>query len=186
MDLTQGFFVHLLGANALGSVAPEKGRFRSFLLASFNHFIYNQRRAAEAVRRGGGKEVLSLTGVDFDARYDREPVDLETPELLFQRSWVESLLAKVLARLADDYGAAGKSELFVLLEPHLTAREHAVSRAEIGRKLKLSAAAIAMSLHRMRRRYGELLREEVAFTVDDPAEVEDELKSLMSIVARTA
>jgi DNA-directed RNA polymerase specialized sigma24 family protein len=183
MDLTQGFVAHLLAADgALESVAPQKGRFRTFLLASFTHFMANQRRAAAAIRRGGGTEPMSLTGLDFNTRYDCEPADPETPELLFQRSWVESLLAKVRGRLADAYRAAGKSELFLILEPHLTGSEQAVSRVEIARRLNLSAAAVGMALHRLRHRFGEFLREEIALTVNDPDEVEDELRSLMAIV----
>lgn len=186
MDLTQGYFAHLLDGNALESVSPEKGRFRSFLLASFTNFISNQRRAATTIRRGGSTVTLSLTTIDFQTRYDREPVDRETPESLFLRSWVESLLMSVRTRLADDYRTADKGELFRLLEPHLSHRVDATPRAEICRQFNLSPAAVAMSLHRMRHRYGELLREEVAATVSDPAEVEDELRALMEIVSRTA
>ncbi len=186
MDLTQGFFVHLLDANALGAVTPEKGRFRSFLLASFKNFIANQRRAAATIRRGGGVATLSLTASDFKTRFDREPFHNETPEVCFQRSWVEALLQKVRSRLAEDYQKAGKQELFALLEPHLIQSADTVPRAEISRKLNLSAAAVAMSIHRMRRRYGELLRQEVSATVDNPADVEDELRTLMSIISRTS
>jgi len=183
LDLTQGFFAHLLDGNALGAVSPEKGRFRSFLLASFQNFMANQRRAENTIRRGGTVTILSLTADDFSTRFDREPFHNETPELSFQRSWVEALLQKVRARLAADYQQAEKHALFTLLEPHLLQRDDALSRTEIGRKLNLSSAAVAMSIHRMRRRYGELLRQEVAATVDDPAEVEDELRTLMAIVS---
>lgn len=186
MDLTQGYFTNLLGGDSLESVSPEKGRFRSFLLASFTHFIANQRRAANTIRRGGASKTLSLTHVDFQARYDRERASIQTPELLFERSWVESLLLSVRTRLAEDYRNAGKSELFVLLEPHLTYRDDAMPRTEISRKLNLSPGALAVSLHRMRRQYGELLLEEVAATVNDPADVEDELRALMEIVGQTA
>lgn len=183
LDLTQGFFVHLLDGNALGTVSPDKGRFRSFLLASFKNFMANQRRAEETIRRGGAVTTFSLTADDFGTRFDREPVHNETPELCFQRSWVEALLLKVRSRLAEDYQQAGKAILFKLLEPHLTQLGDAVPRAEVARQLNLSSAAVAMSIHRMRRRYGELLRQEVAATVDDPAEVEDELRTLMAIVS---
>lgn len=186
LDLTQGFFAHLLDAQALESVSPEKGRFRSFLLASFQNFIANQRRAAMTIRRGGNVKIFSFTADDFGTRFDREPFHSETPELCFQRSWVEALLLKVRTRLAEDYQQAGKADLFALLEPHLTQQGEIISRTEIGRRLNLSPAAIAMSIHRMRRRYGEILRSEVAATVDDPTEVEDELQTLMSIISRPA
>lgn len=185
MDLTQGFFTHLLGGNALDSVLPAYGRFRSFLLASFKNFISNDRRARNAKRRGGAVTIGSLTGSEFAVRYDREPVDEETPELLFERRWVETLLNSVRCRLADDYERAGKTELFRLLEPHLTFADDAIPRAEICRQLSLSSAAVAMSIYRMRRRYAELLREEVASTLDDPADIDDEVRTLMAIVGRT-
>jgi DNA-directed RNA polymerase specialized sigma24 family protein len=183
MDLTQGFFTHLLSSAGLGGVSPEKGRFRSFLLSSFKNFMANQRRAAETARRGGTVATLSLDSMDFRTRYDHEPTDLNTPELLFQRRWVESLLERVWSRLADDYRRAGKEQLFELLKPHLSGGTDGVPRAEIGLRLNLSSAAIAMSIHRMRRRYGDLLRQEVAATVHDPADVEDEIRTLLSLVS---
>lgn len=184
MDLTQGFFTHLLSGDALGSVSPDKGKFRSFLLASFKNFMANERRTAGAIRRGGLATVLSLSTTDFQTRYDREPVDRETPELLFERKWVEALLQRVRALLAQDYERAGKTELYTLLEPHLAHHGEALPRAEISSRLKLSMAAVAMSIHRMRRRYGELLREELAATVDNPADVESELKTLLEIASQ--
>ncbi|MCE9604420.1 MAG: sigma-70 family RNA polymerase sigma factor [Planctomycetia bacterium] len=181
MDLTQGFFTHLLSGNALESVSPEKGRFRSFLLVAFRNFMANQRRAADTIRRGGAVKILSLSAEDFPARFDREPTHAETPEMCFQRNWVEALLSKVRSALVDDYRQAGKEALFALLEPYLMHRGDALPRTEISRRMNLSAAAVSMSIHRMRRRYGELLRQEVASTVDDPGEVEDELRTLMAI-----
>ncbi len=185
MDLTQGFVTHLLSRDRLDSVSSDKGRFRSFLLASFKNYMANEHRAANALRRGGSVAILSLDIEDYGQRYDREPSTDETPESLFERSWVEALLARVRARLASDYEKAGNEQLFALLEPHLTHQSDATSRDEIGRQLKLSSAAVAMSLHRMRRRYRELLREEVAATVEEPEEIDDELRTLMAIVSRT-
>jgi len=186
MDLTQGFFTHFLTNDLLANVSPEKGRFRSFLLASFKNFMANQRRAADAQRRGGAATTLSLTTLDFQTHYDREPADGDTPEQVFERRWVEAMLARVRQQLAEDYHRAGKGELFRLLEPHLIGASDTTPRAEIARELKLSTAAVAMSIHRMRRRYGELLRQEVAATVDNPDDVDDELRTLMSIVGRPA
>jgi RNA polymerase sigma factor (sigma-70 family) len=185
MDLTQGFFTHLLSGKALVTVSPEKGRFRSFLLASFKNFMANQRRAADTIRRGGEATILPLMPGDLSNRYELEVVDEETPERVFERSWVEALLQRVRLQLGEDYRAAGKGELYEMLEPHLTHRGHALPRAEIGRRLNLSSAALAMSIHRMRRRYGELLRQEVAATVADPADIEDELRCLISVLSDT-
>lgn len=186
MDLTQGFFVHLLNGRALETVSPEKGLFRSFLLAAFKNFMANQRRASGAERRGGGATILSLDADDAATRYAREPAHDETPEVSYHRNWAEALLTSVRQKLADDYRKAGKSELFALLEPHLTHRADAESRVHIGRKFQLSVGAVNMSIHRLRRRFGELLRQEVAATVVDPNDVDDELRWLMSAVSRTA
>ncbi|MCA9167677.1 MAG: sigma-70 family RNA polymerase sigma factor [Planctomycetales bacterium] len=184
MDLTQGFFMHLIDGDALNSVSPEKGHFRSFLLAAFKNFIANQRRAAAAIRRGGTVSIFSLTPCEFNERYKREPSHVNTPELQYERSWVEALLARVHLRLAEDYCRADKQRLFELLEPLLSGRSDTMARPDICRELSLSAAAVAMSLHRMRRRYGELLREEVALTVECQSEVDDEIRNLMGIMRR--
>jgi len=183
MDLTQGFLTHLLRAQAFGSVSPEQGRFRSFLLAAFKNYMANERRAADTQRRGGAVNTHSLTGEDFGTRYDLEPVDNVTPELLFERSWVETLLVRVRVQLKQDYARAGKAELYELLEPHLANCREAVPRPEICERLHLSAAALAMSIHRMRRHYGELLRREIAATLDDPTDLDDELRTLMAVVS---
>lgn len=183
-DLTQGFFAHLLAGHGLETTSPHKGRFRSFLLTSFKNYMANQHRTATALRRGGSITILSLEGTDLAARYEKEPISGESPELLFERRWVESLLARVLARLADDYRQAGKEALFEMLEPYLLHQGEALPRVEISNRLQLSAAAINMSIHRMRRRYGEILREEVASTVDDRAEIEDEIRALMAVVGQ--
>jgi len=184
MDLTQGFMIHLLSADALQTVSPEKGRFRTYLLAAFQNYMANQHRASQTVRRGGAANLLSLSTREWRERYDREPYHEETPELLFEKSWIETIFERVKNRLADAYHCADKDRLFELLEPHLTKSIDVVPRSEICRELNLSAAAVAMSLHRMRRRYGELLREEVAATIDDPADVDDELRTLMAIVSQ--
>ncbi len=183
MDLTQEFFMHLLCGEALRSVAAEKGRFRSFLLASFKNFSANQRRSAATLRRGGDIATFSLTSYHFNERYDREPAHIDTPESQYQRSWAEALLGRVFSRLEQDYYRVDKQRLFDLLKPHLKGSSQAVARVDIGRELNLSSAAVAMSLYRMRQRYGELLREEVAATVDDPSEVEDEIRNLMSALS---
>ena len=184
MDLTQGFLAHLVGGSGLSTVSPEKGRFRSFLLAAFKNFIANQRRALDTIRRGGNVTTISLHASEFESRYEREPAIEETPEILFERSWVEELLAHVRVLLAEEYRRAGKEELYALIEGHLAPTDDAIPRASIGQKLNLSSAAVSMSIHRMRRRYGEILRQEVAATLDNPEEVEEELRELMAIIGR--
>lgn len=186
MDLTQGFFAHLLGGDVLGLVSPTYGHFRSFLLVSFKNFNANDHRARATVRRGGRVNVVSMTAPDFATRYETEPVDDVTPDMLFERQWVQTLLDCAHSRLAQEYERADKTEIFRLLEPHLTFSDHPVSRSDVGRQLNLSPAAVAMSIYRMRRRYGELLRAEVAATIDETANIEEEVRSLMRIVCGPA
>ncbi len=181
-DLTQSFFTHLMTAASLDTVSPSKGRFRSFLLASFRNFIANQIRATSTIQRGGKHQFFPLSADDVEARFCRSCKVDETPERAFDRNWVEALLQRTKSRLAEDYRNANKHELFDLLEPHLMCDENALSRLEIGQRLKMSQPAIAMSVHRMRRRYGEILLTEVSRTVDNPADAEDELRRLMAIV----
>ncbi|MEZ6130259.1 MAG: hypothetical protein R3C59_16360 [Planctomycetaceae bacterium] len=185
MDLTQGFFSHLLNGSGLANVSPLHGRFRSFLIASFRNYKSNERRASEAQRRGGAVQHFSLNSPEAELRFDNEPVEEGTPESIFERRWAESLLAWVLERLAQEYREADKSELFRLLEPHLTFSDDAIPRSDISSQLNLSVAAIAMSIHRMRRRYAEILRDEVSATVAGPDDVDDEIRTLMSVVKAT-
>ncbi|MDX1929169.1 MAG: sigma-70 family RNA polymerase sigma factor [Pirellulaceae bacterium] len=181
-DLTQSFFTHLMTAASLDTVSPMKGRFRSFLLASFRNFIANQVRAAMTIQRGGKHQFFSLSADDIEAKFSRVCKVDETPERAYDRNWVEALLLRTKSRLAEDYRNANKQQLFELLEPHLMCDENALSRLEIGNQLKMSQPAIAMSIHRMRRRFGDILLSEVSRTVDDPADAEDELRRLMAIV----
>jgi|JI10StandDraft_1071094.scaffolds.fasta_scaffold00038_2 RNA polymerase sigma factor (sigma-70 family) len=181
MDLTQGFFAHLLDHHALSFADPDKGRFRTFLLVSFKNYVSNQRRYAGTARRGGGHSLLSLTAADFDAIRDFEPTETETPETIFQKEWAQSLLKQVRSRLEEECIKADKAELFQLLEPHLVNSPEALPREEISNKLGLSSAALAMTLYRLRRRYREILREEVAATVTNPADVDDELSELITL-----
>lgn len=184
-DLTQGFFAHLLDRRGLESVEESKGRFRTFLLAAFKNYIVNQHRSDHALKRGGSVTIHSLNHSDLAARFAQEKTMIESPEQAFDRRWVETLLDHVRERLRDEYATALKLPLYEQLQPHLTNDLQALPYAEIGRKLNISPAAVAMSIHRMRRRYGELLYEEVAATVDDPRDVEEELHNLMSIVSQT-
>ena len=181
-DLTQSFFTHLMSAASLETVSPTKGRFRSFLLASFRNYIANQIRFASTIQRGGKQTIFSLQADDLEAKFSRSCRLDETPERAFDRNWVEALLQRTRERLANDYRKANRQELFQLLEPHLMCDENALSRLEIGKQLNMSQPAIAMSIHRMRRRYGDILLHEVSRTVDDPADAEDELRRLMAIV----
>lgn len=141
----------------------------------------NQARTARTLRRGGAHQFFSLQSDDVENRFSSQRACGESPEHAFEREWVDALLQRTRTRLAEDYRRADRQELFALLEPHMMAQDDALSRPEIGERLKLSPAAVAMSIHRMRKRFGEILLGEVQLTVDDPADAEDELRRLIAI-----
>jgi RNA polymerase sigma factor (sigma-70 family) len=183
-DLTQEFFARLLEKDYLQAADPRRGKFRSFLLAAFKHFLANERERATAQKRGGGRRPLPLDFEDGERRYRHEPADATTPETLYARRWALTLLEQALARLRQEFAAAGKEALFEALKGTLTGDGTAEPYARIGRDLGLSEPAVKTAVHRLRRRYQELLRAEVAQTVASPEEVEDELRDLFAAVRR--
>ncbi|HWY75391.1 MAG TPA: sigma-70 family RNA polymerase sigma factor [Verrucomicrobiae bacterium] len=180
-DLTQGFFARFLEKHYLKSVNPDKGKFRSFLLASLKHFLANERDRVRTKKRGGGAIHLSLDAATAETRYLQEPIDAMTPEKIFDREWALTLLELVLARLRRDFRDEDKAALFEELKVVLTAGKGAVSHAEIAAKLGMSEGAVKVAAHRMRRRYRELLKEEIAQTVTGPEQVEEEIRALFSV-----
>jgi RNA polymerase sigma-70 factor (ECF subfamily) len=178
-DLTQELFARLLEKNGLAGVDRSKGRFRSFLLAACQHFLSNARDRARAQKRGGGRQLLPIDLAAGEQRYGCDPGHDETPERLFDRRWAMALLEQVLARLRQEHEDAGKGRLFAALKDHLTG-EGGPSHAELAAELGLSAGAVKVAVHRLRRRYRELLRDEIAHTVTGPAEVEDEVRDLFA------
>jgi RNA polymerase sigma-70 factor (ECF subfamily) len=177
-DLTQTFFAHLIEKHALDSVSPDRGRFRSFLLASCQHFLANERERANALKRGGGR-VVSLDMSDADGRFRREPNHQETPERLFQRHWALALLDQALGRLRGEYEAAHKEALFDALKGSLSG-EGTRAYGELARELGLTESAVKTAAHRLRKRYGELLRQQVRDTVATEADVDDEVRALFA------
>jgi RNA polymerase sigma-70 factor (ECF subfamily) len=169
-DLTQAFFARLLERNAVASVTPEKGRFRSFLLASMNHFLADEWDKARAQKRGGGK-VISLEWQSAETRLGEFPVENFTPEKAFERHWAIALLEQVYQRLREEYHTDGKTMLFDTLRTALAGASDAAPYAELARQLNLSEGAVKVAVHRLRQRYRALLRETIADTVSDPAEV---------------
>lgn len=180
-DLTQGFLADLLARNSLARAEPERGRFRSYLLAGFCHFLANQRREQITQKRGGGQTLASLDDEASDEAVRRLSDGL-TPEFHYERSWAFSLLERVLARLRDEYAQAGRLQVFEVLQPCLTGSSGRLGNAELGRQIGMSVGTVAVALHRMRRCYGEYLRAEIAATVSSPDEVEAELRHLLQIV----
>lgn len=174
-DATQAFFARLLEKGDLASADPSRGRFRAFLLTAFKSFLANERDKARALKRGGGRRPLSI---DFAAEQGR-PFDLrggESPEQIYQRAWALTLLRRVLEALEDECRERGKAELFERLRPALAGED--IDRAAAARELGLESGALRVALHRLRRRYRELLRFEVASTLDDIDGIDDELQAL--------
>lgn len=183
-DLTQSFLLHLLTHKPFAGLHPSKGRFRSFLLAALNLFLADQRDRQRALKRGGGRELLSLDARAAETRYGLELVDDRSPDRLFERRWALALLDQVLVRLEQDYAETGRADLFRHLKPFLVEGAHTRTWAEVAGELGLTEAAVKKAAQRLRQRYGLLFREEIAHTLADPAEVEDELRYLREVMSR--
>lgn len=179
-DLTQEFFARLLAKNYLGQVRREKGKFRSFLLASLKHFLANEWDRARAQKRGGGKTIVSLDDPSVETRYGLEPADVLTAEKIYERRWALTLLDQVLAGLRDEYARSGRAGVFEQLKEFLTGGKGSVSYAEVAERLRMTEGAVKVAVHRLRRRYRELLRAEVAHTVASPGEIDDEIRHLFA------
>jgi RNA polymerase sigma factor (sigma-70 family) len=177
-DLVQGFFERFLARNYLAGLASEQGRFRAFLLASMKHFLANEWDKANRLKRGGHIGHLSLDWQDAETRYHLDPPDLASPDRLFDREWALALLARVVDRLASECAREGKAALFARARSFLALGSEAIPYNEAARELGLEEGALRVAVHRLRKRYRQLLREEIAQTLIDPAAVEEELKSL--------
>jgi RNA polymerase sigma factor (sigma-70 family) len=178
-DLTQEFFARLLERDFLGALDPTKGKFRSFLLAACQHFLSNERDRERAQKRGGGRTILSLTPESAEARYLREPSHVQTPEKLFERRWALTLLDTVLSRLREEHRDRGKEAHFDRLRVYLVG-ERGAPQTDVAAALGMSVGAVKVAAHRLRQRYRELLREEIARTVDDLTQVDDEIRQLFA------
>jgi RNA polymerase sigma factor (sigma-70 family) len=183
-DLTQEFFARLLEKDFLCSVDRTKGRFRSFLLASLKHFLSNQRDRARAQKRGGGQSPLSLDFSDAETSIAFQPADNQTPEKAFEKRWALALLEQSLARLRQEYSDRGRQDLFEQLKATLTEGRGSVAYVELAARLKISEASVKMAVHRLRQRYREVLRMEIAETVAHTSEVEDELREVFRALSQ--
>jgi DNA-directed RNA polymerase specialized sigma24 family protein len=179
-DLTQEFFAALLEKDYVRLADRERGRFRTFLLTAVTRFLTKQRERDHAAKRGGGRTALSLDLQSGEARYLMEPAEHWTPERLFERRWALTLLDRVIARLEERYAEQGKRDLFERLKGVLTGTMSADENAELASQLGLSEVALKVAVHRLRRRYRDLLKQEIAETVADPAETADELDYLLA------
>ncbi len=181
-DLTQEYFAALLEKEYLRSADRERGRFRTFLLTAVSRFLSKQTERAAAQKRGGGRKPLSIDFADAEGRYLLEPADRATPEALFERRWALMLLDRAIERLGADYARKGKRALFERLRPHLVASDEDADYADLSAALKMTAGAVKVALHRLRRRFGQTLQEEIAATVVEADEVEDEINRLLAAV----
>ena len=181
-DLTQEFFFRFLERHSLGRVQPASGKFRSFLLACLKNFLANERERAHAQRRGGGIAHLAIDTGDAETRYSLEPADSRNPESLFDRRWALAVLDRVISELQREYSAAGKADLFDALHGFLPGGQGDVSRAELAAERGVSAGAIDVAVHRLRQRFGALLRLAVAQTVSCEAEVDEEIRHLITVL----
>jgi RNA polymerase sigma-70 factor (ECF subfamily) len=184
-DLTQEFFLRVVSGSFLARAAPEKGRFRSFLLGAVKNFLADSHDRAAALKRGGGATRFSFDFATGEASYLREPRHDENPERVFERKWAWTVLENVLGGLREEFGDAGKLDRFNRLQPYLTGSGK-VAYSRVASELSMSEPALKSTIHRMRLRYRDRLRAEVASTLVDPGEVDGELRFLLQSIATQA
>lgn len=184
-DLTQEFFARLLEKNSLAAASPDRGRFRAFLLTSLKNFLTNEWEKAQAQKRGGGQPAISLQlNLDSaESRLSLEPTHNLTPDRCFERQWALLLLELVVKRLQEEHTAAGKGQQFELLKEALAGGAERLAYASIASELKVSEEAARQAASRLRKRYREILREEVSHTVERPEDVDDEIRSLFQVLS---
>ncbi len=179
-DLTQEFFAKLLEKNYIADAQQERGRFRSFLLTAMKHFLANEGRKGKAQKRGSGQSAVPLDFDTGESRYSLEPVDDLTPEGFFERQWAVIVMINVPAHLRVEYAGKGKEEQFEQLKDFLSGERAAGAYAKVAQSLGMTVNAAQVVVHRMRHRYRELLRAEIAHTVADPSEVDEEIRNLFA------
>jgi RNA polymerase sigma-70 factor (ECF subfamily) len=179
-DLTQEFFARLLEKNGLNSVDRAKGQFRSFLLAALKHFLDNEWDKAQTQKRGGQYEFVPWDEFTGEDRYGQEPFHELTAEKIFDRRWALTVLETVMEELRKEYTVAGRQALFEAFQVFLSGETATSTYAELGANLTMNEGAVKVAVHRLRRRYGELLRSEIAHTVGSPREIDEEMRHLIA------
>lgn len=182
-DLTQSFFTRLLEKNFPANLNSEKGRFRAFLLASLKHFLANERDKSRAQKRGGGVAALSLDWQTADTKFQVADTNEPSPDKAFDREWALALLARVIGRLQDECVAEGKAKLYDQLKVFLTAGKGESAQAEVARSLGMEEGAVRVAIHRLRKRYRQLLRDEITNTLSDASMVDEEMRALFGAFA---
>lgn len=183
-DMTQAFFARMLEKQYLAGADPKRGRFRAFLITAFKHFLANQWEKAKAQKRGGGRTRIALDFENADQRYGREPDSGLTAEQWYERQWAVTLLELTMQRLAEEFAERDKSEQFQQLKGFAIGDHAGTTYADAAAHLGTTEAAAKMAAHRLRRRFRELLRDEIAQTVATPEEIDDEIRSLFVILSR--
>jgi RNA polymerase sigma-70 factor (ECF subfamily) len=183
-DLTQEFFLRLVGREFLQRLRHQRGKFRSFLLTFLKHFLQEERGKARAQKRGGGRVIVSLDELTDHGSFRHEPVDGFSPVLVFELRWAQSIFQVALNRLREEYVDAGKGELFDLLKDFQPRETGAPSYTEIGARFGMTEAAVKSAVQRMRARHRQILREEIAHTVTQPAEIEEEIRHMRAVLSR--
>lgn len=181
-DLTQEFFARLLGKKWLADADPARGRFRSFLLAALKHFLANEWHRAQRLKRGGGREFIALDAATAEERYAMEPPDLATPELLYDRRWALTLLARTQESLRREMHESGQGERFTALEPTLVGERTALPYEALAARFGVTETAVKSMVLRLRKRFRTLLREEVAQTIGEARDVDAEIAHLFAIL----
>jgi RNA polymerase sigma factor (sigma-70 family) len=181
-DLTQEFFARLLEKEWLGGVVRERGRFRTFLITALRRFLANEWDRARAEKRGGGHAVLSLDADTAEARYAIEPATAAPADQIYERRWALTLLEQAMSRLREEYERQGQERAFALLKEYLTAERHSIPYAEVAAVLGTSTGAARVAVHRLRKRFREVFREAIADTVAQPAEVDEEVRYIISVL----
>ena len=180
-DLTQAFFARVLSGDFLAQATPERGRFRAFLVTSFKHFLANARDHSRADKRGAGYRLLSLD--DAESRYALEPLEEMTPESLYEQGWALTMLENALKELEREADRVGRRRQFEYLRPLLTGDDTPYKK--IGEQLAMSEAAVKVAVHRLRRRFGDVLRQQIADTVESADAVDDELRYLLRVITES-
>ena len=181
-DLTQDFFARFVERKYVQLADPARGRFRTFLLTSLKHFLVNEWNKANTLKRGGGQKVLSLDEERAEKRFAAEPVVDQAPDATFDQRWATTLLNRALANLRDEFAADGKVAAFEQLKGYVWGAGESAGYADTAGKLGMSEGALKVAVHRLRQRFGEELRAEVARTVATPADIDEELRYLITVV----
>ena len=180
-DITQGFFAQFLERGSIRGASRDRGKFRAYLLSALKHYMTDEWRKGQAQKRGGGQVLLSL---DFDSAekiYNMEPVDNKTPDVIYQEHWAMTLLNTIFDDLEKEYGDAGRADFFSKLKPYFTGEDAEGTYAQLAEALDTTEGAIKTSIYRLRKRFGSLLRAEIAQTVANADDVEDEINHLFSL-----